>query len=1409
MRELILRFRGNTSGLNKSFDEARKNMGGLATEAAQTEKKSKGSFAKLAGALGGFAKKAAIGGTTAAVAGLGYALKKGFDRLTSIEDARAKLTGLGHSTKAVQGIMDNALAAVKGTAFGMDEAATTAAGSVAAGIKPGKDLERTLKLVADAATIGGTSMGEMGAIFNKVATSNKIQGDVINQLNDKGIPIIQLLAKQLGVSGEEVAKLASKGKIDFETFRKAMQAGVGGAAAESGKTTKGAFKNMLASISRTGANLLSGVFPLFQKSFSGITSLMQPMEDAAKSVGANLGGYVAAGVEKIQAAWSAYGPGLIAGLTAFRDRAGELGAKAVELGKKFVLPQLVSFGKNMAAALSAAKPLIAAIGTNLSNAFSSLQPYLITAGKVIGGAVLLAMKALPPAVAGVMTGLTGLMNVLQPVTKHLDTIAKVAGVVLAPALLVLGVQAIKSAGQQVVAWAMAQASAVKSSAAQVAALYKTAAGWAMSAAAAVKSGAETIYVWALMKADAVKSAAAQVASWAKTRIAAVTSAAQTAAAWVMLRVEAAKSTAATIASNVKAAASFVVQRTAMVATAVASKAMAAAQWVLNAAMTANPIGLIIAGLVALAAGLVLAYKKSETFRNIVNGVWSGIKKVALAVANWFVQSALPMIKKVFSNIALSAQLMWSGVKKVFNLYRLGIATIVKVVVGFAKHIAKNFETIRSTISAKITWVRTWLSQTWSAIRSGTIKIVTNLRDGISNRFTAIRNGIRDKIGWAGTWLAKNWRGIRTTAVNVVAKLRDGVLERFTAVRNGVRDRVATMRDWVKSIFSSARTSAINIVAKLRDGVISRFTRVRDWAKNSFSKIQDYLLNPLRNAREYAGKIVAGFGNRIMGAAKVPVEFLIRYVYNRGIREVFNKAAKAIPGVNVELPHVDFPSWPKFDSGGIFMPNRYTPGRDIGFAALSGGEPIMRPEFGRAVGHGTIHALNKAARSGGVQGVKNALGSYMGGFKNGGIAGTLSGGSGRFSALAQKTLLQAQQMAGVTFNIFQRGYRPTTSYSGTSHAGDAIDLAPVTGKVVEALRRAGWAAWDRTGKGNWAPHIHGVPLPGYGHAGGSGVWQAQDYLKGGDGLGGKDNGPRGLIGKAVAGIGALGSLAADLKNKVKKPLDQMKGKFGSSALGDIARGAGAAIRDFVIDKGAMLINPLASVGHKLIGSAASWAGSKFGGWNGEQLDIAAIIIDVANKLGFGDRGAKIGLSTGIVESNLRNVNYGDRDSLGIMQQRAPWGPAADRLNPAKAASMFFTGGQGGQPGLADKNWRSGDLGALAQAVQVSGLPWRYGQEMGKASELLKRYKAKKFDSGGWLPPGPSMVMNQTGGHEPMPVFTSPQWDTLNRIANGGGEPKVVINIDGALDPDAVARQVQRLLVDAGHRRSGITIGSRTR
>lgn len=275
---------------------------GSAGERAGSEAGSKasGAFGRLfGGAIGGVVTKALAGLSLGTV--LGTAFSKGFNRLKAIDVAQAKLRGLGNDADAVSVIMQNASASVKGTAFGLDAAATAAAGAVASGIQPGEQLEAVLKSVSNSAAASGSSMEEMGAIYNKVASTGKAQNDVLAQVADRGIPIYQALAKQLGVTADEVFKMASDGKIGFDQFEKAMTSAAGNVAFEMGNTLPGAFANAQAALGRFGANILSGVYPTLTKFFLSFQQWMKPVEAFGKVIGTQIGASITKAGEAISA----------------------------------------------------------------------------------------------------------------------------------------------------------------------------------------------------------------------------------------------------------------------------------------------------------------------------------------------------------------------------------------------------------------------------------------------------------------------------------------------------------------------------------------------------------------------------------------------------------------------------------------------------------------------------------------------------------------------------------------------------------------------------------------------------------------------------------------------------------------------------------------------------------------------------------------------------------------------------------------------------------------------------------------------------------------------------------------------------------------------------------------------------
>jgi len=136
-------------------------------------------------------------------------------------------------------------------------------------------------------------------------------------------------------------------------------------------------------------------------------------------------------------------------------------------------------------------------------------------------------------------------------------------------------------------------------------------------------------------------------------------------------------------------------------------------------------------------------------------------------------------------------------------------------------------------------------------------------------------------------------------------------------------------------------------------------------------------------------------------------------------------------------------------------------------------------------------------------------------------------------------------------------------------------------------------------------------------------------------------------------------------------------------------------------------PTPSVGQPVTGSVTPL--------NDERRTNAQIIVNVGREMGVSDYGIVIALATAMQESSLRNINWGDRDSVGLYQQRpsSGWGTVDQIMDPAYATRLFFGGpnnpNKGKTRGLLDiSGWESMTLTVAAQRVQISAYPNAYAK-----------------------------------------------------------------------------------------------------
>ncbi|MGL5851343.1 MAG: M23 family metallopeptidase, partial [Phycicoccus sp.] len=153
---------------------------------------------------------------------------------------------------------------------------------------------------------------------------------------------------------------------------------------------------------------------------------------------------------------------------------------------------------------------------------------------------------------------------------------------------------------------------------------------------------------------------------------------------------------------------------------------------------------------------------------------------------------------------------------------------------------------------------------------------------------------------------------------------------------------------------------------------------------------------------------------------------------------------------------------------------------------------------------------------------------------------------------------------------------------------------------------------------------------------------------------------------------------------------------------------------------------------------------------DQLATARTIITVGAQLRVPQRGHVVAIATAMQESTLRadlTEAQSDRDSAGLFQQRRPWGPLADRTNATKASTMFYTGGQGGQPGLLDiDGWQQMTVTRAAQAVQVSAFPDAYARWEPLARSIVAGTSVTCTDAATAVPAGTWTAPLRTGSYQ---------------------------------------------------------------
>lgn len=1015
---------GDTSGI---ADRVKGTLASVREEITKEGARIQSRGQSLLSGLGKGLKWGAAAGGAAIAGGLGASLFGGFNRLADIEDARASLLGLGKDAKTVDRIMDDALKSVKGTAYGLGDAAKLSGTLVASGIQPGQDLQKTLGLVADSATIAKRDLGDMGLIWSSVASKGKLQGDDAMQLLESGIPIWQMVGKEMGITAGEAQELGSKGKVSFEVFQTAMENSLGGAAKKSGETVRGSFDNMKAAVSRFGAGILQGVFPLFAPALKKVigvldagTAAAEPffakVTDGAKGLYDLLVKGDFTGALTTAFGWEEDSPAVDMLLT-LRDTAISVGSWI----QQHLLPIFITIGTwlrdNLGPILAGVAGALAYLGGSaVIGAIGSLVG-------VIGGAVA-AIGWIPLAIGAAVGALTWFFTKTETGKAILDGLIGVLGGLWEAVKVVAtgdfngGIFGLQEDNPIIGALITIHDTIVDVGTAVQTNLVD---GWNAVVKAWQTGETDGNPVLDLLVKlrdfgtgawdgiigafDQIKAAVSSLGGSGGEGLSKFAGA----ISWIG---EQLGRTLTGTWNLLKGFGSFIAQLFTGVILPLLSDV-----W----GFIANTLGPIVLRLWTEYVGPALAAIGAAfvwVFGNIVGPALSGL--------GWFLSNVLGPVFSWLYEYVISPVITAIGavVTFVFNTVVFPVLDALKWVLTVAIPAAAQFLWgVISTVWNALAGVFTWLWQSvivpvWEGIRIAiavAVAVVMTIIDGLvwvfqnvlapvfswlyANVILPVWNGIQAAIGFvvevvkgyingwvwlfqnilapAFSWLYNNvilpvWNGIQTAISAVVGWFRDTAWPVISTVIGYVQTGFGIMKDKIGEAWSWVKD-------KIIDPVVS-------WFRDTIGPIFDTVTGGISKAFDTMKEGVAKAWDAVKEKATAPIKFVVETVVRDGIVKNFNKVASKFGVKEIDTDQFSV----GFQTGGI-LPG-YTPGRDVhsfyspalGQLDLSGGEAIMRPEVTRAVGHGWVNGANAAARSGGIAGVQSFLSGDRHAHKDGGI-----------------------------------------------------------------------------------------------------------------------------------------------------------------------------------------------------------------------------------------------------------------------------------------------------------------------------------------------------------------------------------------------------------------------------------------
>jgi hypothetical protein len=618
----------------------------------------------------------------------------------------------------------------------------------------------------------------------------------------------------------------------------------------------------------------------------------------------------------------------------------------------------------------------------------------------------------------------------------------------------------------------------------------------------------------------------------------------------------------------------------------------------------------------------------------------------------------------------------------------------------------------------------------------------NLRNSVKGTLTGLR-GEASGI-WSGlmNFMTPSTRGMQGSVGGIIQNLRTDVTGKFGALGSTVRTLWDQMGSAVRgqtsqtathngSVFGTMRTSLGGLFGGLTSNLATLWSGMGGSVRGQTSTTANHNNTTFGNMRTTISGVftdtisrVKGTWNQIAGITQKPINFVINSVLNNGLFKAFNgiigtlglpkswRIPTAAPVPNARLAAGGrVPGWSPHDRADNIP------------AMLTANEYVL-----------PVGATRKLRRRIGDEGLEM--------LRQGALPAFASGGLVAFGRRLQS--MGARVAEHPAFG----GVAPVHGTNSLHYSGNAIDVNTRAG--TSALEQRELAPMANLARSLGFRVIFMAP----GH---------YNHLHVDTGRGGSIGGsaPSGGSGAAVSApawydlFGTATGVLKKLQESITGPADEVDKRYGKSTLSNVLEAMPAKALGWIWGKAKDTISGLFT---GVLDNLQSHVGAIVGAFSGSGTPVEATVKSVADKYGWGSGNEWNALAR-------------------LIQKESSFKPTAQ--NPTSTAYGLFQflnstwAGVGGyktdNPGLQTEfglRYIKSRYGTPSQALAFHLKNNWYSEGGEVTADGAKAEAPTLYDTGGWLPPGLTTVMNATG--RPEPILTGDQWDALLQTGSGDGE-----------------------------------------